>query len=238
MLFTVLTALALSVGTLVETLPMFFNKTNVKEIASVKPYTPLELVGRDVYISEGCYNCHSQMIRPIMAETKRFGEYSKPGEFVYDHPFQWGSRRIGPDLAREGGKQSNLWHFLHMVDPAQVTPGTVMPTYKFLAETKTDFGSIRPRLRAMRALGVPYSNDEMANGVDLAKAQAADVAGKIVAQGGPKGLDDKEVVALIAYLQRLGTDLFAKPAEAAPAKAVEKPVAATPLSQLNAGGNQ
>ena len=142
---------------------------------------------------------------------------------MYDHPFQWGSRRIGPDLAREGGKQSNLWQYLHLINPSEVTPGTVMPTYGWLKERKTDFASLPKRLRAMRALGVPYTDEEMANGVDLAKAQGIDVAGKIVAQGGPKGLEDKEVVALIAYLQRLGTDLFAKPAappapNASPAK--------------------
>jgi cytochrome c oxidase cbb3-type subunit I/II len=250
--FTLYTIVAVAIASLFEIIPTFLIRANVPTIATVKPYTPLELVGRDVYLSEGCYNCHSQQIRPILAETRRYGEYSKPGEFVYDHPFQWGSRRIGPDLAREGGKQSNLWHYLHMIDPAQVTPGTVMPSYRALAESKTDFGSIPARLRAMRGLGVPYSNQEQANGIELAKAQAVDVAAKIVAQGGPKGLEDKEVVALIAYLQRLGTDLFAKPAEPAPtapapaaptpapAKTADKPAAAvgtTPLGQITPGGN-
>jgi cytochrome c oxidase cbb3-type subunit I/II len=238
--FTVYTVLAVAAASLFEIIPTFLIRANVPTIATVKPYTPLELVGRDVYIAEGCYNCHSQQIRPILAETRRYGEYSKPGESVYDHPFQWGSRRIGPDLAREGGKQSDLWQYLHLVDPAQVTPGTVMPTYKWLAGTKTDFHSIPARLRAMRALGVPYTAEEQANGVAHAKAQAAGVASRIVAQGGPKGLEDKEVVALIAYLQRLGTDLFAKPAaDAAPApspeKAAAKPAAA--VSQLNAEGS-
>ena len=125
--FTVLTALALAVGSLVEAIPMFFDKSNVKEIASVKPYTPLEVVGRDIYIREGCYNCHSQMVRPFRYETERYGEYSKAGEYVYDHPFQWGSKRTGPDLHRVGGKYPSLWHVRHMDRPASTTPGSVMP---------------------------------------------------------------------------------------------------------------
>jgi cytochrome c oxidase cbb3-type subunit I/II len=214
--FTVYTIIAVGVASMFELIPTFLIRANVPTIASVKPYTPLELIGRDIYVSDGCYNCHSQQIRPILAETRRYGEYSKAGEFVYDHPFQWGSRRIGPDLAREGGKQSNLWHYLHLMNPSDVTPGSIMPTYGWMARSKADFGSIPARLKAMRALGVPYTDDEVANGIELAKAQAATVAGTIVAQGGPKGLEDKDVVALIAYLQRVGTDLFAKPPTTAP----------------------
>ena len=241
MRFTVYTIIAVAVASLFELVPAFLIRSNVPTIASVKPYTPLELIGRDIYIEEGCYNCHSQQIRPILAETRRYGEYSKPGEFVYDHPFQWGSRRIGPDLAREGGKQSNLWQYLHLINPAEVTPGTVMPGYPWLAEKKADFSSIPKRVRAMRALGVPYSDAEYAKGIELAKAQAADIAGKIVAQGGPQGLQDKEIVALIAYLQRLGTDLFAKPAEpaapAAPAAGEKgKAAEATSSGSINPGG--
>jgi cytochrome c oxidase cbb3-type subunit I/II len=211
--FTVYTIIAVGVASMFELIPTFLIRANVPTIASVKPYTPLELIGRDIYVSDGCYNCHSQQIRPILAETRRYGEYSKAGEFIYDHPFQWGSRRIGPDLAREGGKQSNLWHYLHLMNPSDVTPGSIMPTYAWMSQSKTDFASIPARLKAMRALGVPYTNDEVANGIELAKAQAANVASTIVAQGGPKGLEDKAVVALIAYLQRVGTDLFAKPPE-------------------------
>lgn len=236
--FTVYTIIAVGVASLFELIPAFLIRSNVPTIASVKPYTPLELVGRDIYISEGCYNCHSQQIRPILSEVRRYGEYSKAGEFIYDHPFQWGSRRIGPDLAREGGKQSNLWHYLHLMNPPEVTPGTVMPTYKWLAERKTDFASIPARLRAMRALGVPYSDDDLANGIDHAKAQSAEAAAKIVAQGGPKNLEDKEVIALIAYLQRVGTDLFAKPAAttapAAPAPVETAAVSSSPLAAQGA----
>ena len=235
--FTVYTIVAVGVASLFEIIPTFLIRANVPTIASVKPYTPLELVGRDVYLSEGCYNCHSQQIRPILSEVRRYGEYSKAGEFIYDHPFQWGSRRIGPDLAREGGKQSNLWHYLHLMNPSEVTPGTIMPSYKWLGESKTDFASIPARLKAMRALGVPYSNEEVANGIELAKAQATDVAAKIVAQGGPAKLEDKQVVALIAYLQRIGTDLFAKPPLDAPAtlKTAEKAASAIPVNAQHAG---
>jgi cytochrome c oxidase cbb3-type subunit I/II len=225
--FTVYTIIAVGVASMFELIPTFLIRSNVPTIASVKPYTPLELIGRDLYVSDGCYNCHSQQIRPILAETRRYGEYSKAGEFIYDHPFQWGSRRIGPDLAREGGKQSNLWHYLHLMNPSEVTPGSIMPTYGWLAQSKTDFGSIPARLKAMRALGVPYTNDEVANGVEMAKAQALDVAGKIAAQGGPKGLEDKNVVALIAYLQRVGTDLFAKPAPGPATAPTTQPAAKT-----------
>ncbi len=125
--FTVLTTLALAVGSLVEAIPMFFDKDNVKEIAAVKPYTPLEVIGRDIYLREGCYNCHSQLVRPFRYETERYGEYSKAGEYVYDHPFQWGSKRTGPDLHRVGAKYPSLWHVRHMDKPASTTPGSVMP---------------------------------------------------------------------------------------------------------------
>jgi cytochrome c oxidase cbb3-type subunit I/II len=209
--FTVLTTIAVLIASGFEIIPTFLIRSNVPTIASVKPYTPLELYGRDIYVGEGCYNCHSQMIRPILAETKRYGEYSKPGEFIYDHPFQWGSRRIGPDLAREGGKQSNLWHVYHFINPAQVTPGSIMPSYKWMLSEKCDFESIPLRMRAMQALGVPYTDAERASAVDSAKAQAADIVKTINAQAKGSsfdGLKDKQVIAVIAYLQRLGTDLF------------------------------
>jgi cytochrome c oxidase cbb3-type subunit I/II len=214
--FTVMVIVAVGVASLMEMIPTFLIRSNVPTIASVKPYTPLELAGRDRYVAEGCYLCHSQMIRPMIAETKRYGEYSKPGEFIYDHPFQWGSRRIGPDLAREGGRQSDLWHLLHFQNPAQVTPGSIMPRYEWMLREKIDFDSIPVRVHAMQSLGVPYSDMDRANAIESAKTQAKGIAEKISQQGGPSGLEDKEVVALIAYLQRLGTDLFATPASATP----------------------
>ena len=214
--FTVLVIAAVAIASLLEAIPEFMIRSNVPTIASVKPYTPLELAGRDIYLSEGCYNCHSQMIRPILAETKRFGEYSKAGESVFDHPFQWGSRRIGPDLAREGGRQSNLWHAMHFMNPAQVTPGSIMPRYPHLFAESVDFDSIPVRVKAMQMLGVPYTQQDRETAVANAKAQAAAMADTIAQQGGPRELQEKNVVALIAYVQRLGTDLFAAPPGGAP----------------------
>ncbi len=219
--FSVWVGIAVVSASLFEIVPTFLIRSNVPTIASVTPYTPLELCGRDLYIANGCYNCHSQMIRPILAETKRYGEYSKPGEFVYDHPFQWGSRRIGPDLAREGGKQSSLWHVLHFENPEQVTPHSIMPAYPALLTRTIDFRSMATRVRAMQRLGVPYP-DGPAAAEAAAREQAQKIAAEIVEAQGPAGLEDKEVVALIAYLQRLGTDLFKPPPgteSAAPAAA-------------------
>jgi len=201
-------------------IPTFLIRSNVPTIASVKPYTPLELAGRDIYVSEGCYNCHSQMIRPIVAETKRYGEYSKPGESIYDRPFQWGSRRIGPDLAREGGKQSSVWHWLHFENPEQVSPGSVMPIYEHLLVNKLDFKKTTDRVRAAHMLGAPYDR-ELEEAPEMAKQQAEQIAADIVSQGGPvkRGevmVMDTQAVALIAFLQRLGVDLT-RPAEPDPA---------------------
>jgi cytochrome c oxidase cbb3-type subunit I/II len=151
------------------------------------------------------------MIRPILAETKRYGEFSKAGEFVYDHPHQWGSRRIGPDLAREGGKQSGLWHVLHFKDPKLVTQGSIMPPYPWLLKRPLDFDVIPTRMRAMKTLGVPYTDDDIEGAIEAAKQQASDIAGKIEEDKGPKDLEDKAVIALIAYVDRLGVDLFATP---------------------------
>jgi cytochrome c oxidase cbb3-type subunit I/II len=181
----------------------------VPTIATVKPYTPLELAGRHIFVSEGCYNCHSQMIRPIVAETKRYGEYSKPGEFIYDRPFQWGSRRIGPDLAREGGKQSSFWHWTHLENPSLVSPGSVMPSYEHLLKDDLKFGAIEPHVRAAAFLGAPYTEQELANVESLARRQGEEIAAQIVQQGGPAAMHEKQAMALIAYLQRIGIDLFA-----------------------------
>lgn len=206
--FTFWVVIAVSSASLFELIPAFLIRSNVPTIASVQPYTPLELAGRDIYVSEGCYNCHSQMIRPILSETKRYGDYSKPGEFIYDHPFQWGSRRIGPDLAREGGKQSHLWHLVHFRNPQKLVQGSIMPSYHWLEKRKLNFKSIPDRVKAALYLGAPYTDAEIANSIELAKTQAAKIAKEIVAQEGPEGLEDRQVVALIAYLQRLGTDIY------------------------------
>ena len=194
------------IGGLIEMIPTFMVKSNIPTIASVKPYTPLELHGRDIYIREGCYTCHSQMIRPFRSETERYGEYSKAGEYVYDHPFQWGSKRTGPDLHREGGKYPDSWHYYHMLDPQSMSPGSVMPSYPWLFENKIEKRTTAAKIRGMQALGVPYEEDfaDVAND-DLEK-QANEIA-----EGLKKNqidvLPDREIVALIAYLQRLGTDI-------------------------------
>ncbi len=210
--FTVWVVIAVVVASLFEILPTFLIRSNVPTIASVRPYTPLELAGRDIYVAEGCYNCHSQMVRPIFAETKRYGEYSKPGEFVYDRPFQWGSRRIGPDLARVGGKQSHLWHLLHFENPQQLVPQSVMPRYPWLLEHEIDFEGIQARVDAMAMLGVPYG-EAVRRAPAMAREQAALIASELVQQGGPEGMETKKVIALIAYLQRLGTDISRDPEE-------------------------
>jgi cytochrome c oxidase cbb3-type subunit I/II len=202
---------------------MFLDPSNVKTIASVRPYTPLEVLGRDVYIREGCYNCHSQMVRPFRHETERYGEYSKAGEFVYDHPFQWGSKRTGPDLHRVGGKYPSLWHVRHMKQPDSTTPGSVMPRYPHLLRDPYDTSLIGAKMRALRSVGVPYTDGEIDTAVAAMERQAAGIAAEVEAQKGPAGLADKEVTALTAYLQRLGTDIrWRRPASAT----VTGPVAA------------
>ena len=206
--FTVWVVVAVAVASLFEIIPTFLIRSNVPTIASVQPYTPLELYGRDIYVAEGCYNCHSQMIRPLWHETVRYGEYSKPGEFVYDRPFQWGSRRIGPDLAREGGRQSHDWHVRHFENPRQLIPTSVMPPYPHLLTQEIDFGTIQGRVDAMAMLGVPYG-EAVLNGraAEMAKAQAREIAAALEQQGGYAGMENKKVIALVAYLQRLGTDI-------------------------------
>ena len=218
LVFTVWVVIAVATASLFEIIPTFLIKSNIPTIASVKPYTPLELYGRDVYVAEGCYNCHSQMIRPFRAETIRYGEYSKPGEFVYDHPFQWGSRRIGPDLHREGGKRSDMWHLEHMRDPSKMSPGSVMPRYPWLLTDAIDFPSIQKRVDAMAMLGVPYGQAVLDGAAPaMAREQADGVAAGLAAGGGPADLADKKIVALIAYLQRVGTDIGRSVAQGAAA---------------------
>ncbi len=229
--FTVLVVLALAVGSLVEAIPMFFDKSNVKEIASVRPYTPLEVLGRDIYIREGCYNCHSQMVRPFRYETERYGEYSKAGEFVYDHPFQWGSKRTGPDLHRVGGKYPSLWHVRHMDRPASTTPGSVMPRYPHLLTDAIDSSLIASKMRALRTVGVPYTDGEIETAQASIEAQARVIAAEVESQQGPRGLADREITALTAYLQRLGTDIkWRKPEPQAPVVTVPAPATGQPGS--------
>ena len=236
--FTVWVIIAVVTASLFEIIPTFLIKSNVPTIASVQPYTPLELVGRDIYVSEGCYNCHSQMIRPVWAETKRYGEYSKPGEFVYDHPFQWGSRRIGPDLAREGmANRTHDWHVRHFENPRQLIAQSIMPSYAHLLKRKLDFDGIQGRVQAMAILGVPYG-EAVKDGVaaEMAKKQAGEIAALLEKQGGYADMADKQVIALVAYMQRLGTDL-SKPAPTPEAPATAD--AGTPSKQISsaAGGH-
>ncbi|MBL0927784.1 MAG: cytochrome-c oxidase, cbb3-type subunit I [Phycisphaerales bacterium] len=209
--FTLFVALAIASASAFSLVPMFAVRSNIPTIASVTPYTPLELAGRDIYRAEGCYNCHSQMIRPIWAETRRYGEYSKPGEFVYDHPFQWGSRRIGPDLHRVGGKYSSDWQIRHLENPRSLVQGSIMPAYAHLLNTRLDFDAIPATMHAMKLVGVPYNDQQIAGAVAAAREQAGAVAAEVKAAGGYEGLDDSQAIALVAYLQRLGTDISKPP---------------------------
>jgi cytochrome c oxidase cbb3-type subunit I/II len=224
--FMIWSIIAVAIGGLIEIVPTMIVKSNVPTIASVKPYTPLELEGRDIYVREGCYNCHSQMIRPLRFETARYGEYSKAGEFVYDHPFQWGSKRTGPDLAREGGLRSDYWHYQHMIRPKDVTPGSIMPAYPWLKTDDLDVSLTEKKIRAMQKLGVPYETGYDLKAMGDLQKQAKQVATRIVTDIFNKlpkelqkefnkdaeiaKLEKKEIVALVAYLQRLGTDIKVK----------------------------
>lgn len=222
--FTVLVTVAVMVATLFELVPTFLIRSNVPTIATVKPYTPLELYGRHIYVSEGCFNCHSQMVRPMVAEVLRYGEYSKAGEFIYDRPFQWGSRRIGPDLAREGGRQSSKWHWDHFEDPAGQVEGSVMPNYKHLLHDEIPYEEIVKHVQAAHVLGAEYSEEALTNTGDVAYRQAEQIVADIVSQGGPPDQMDKKVIALIAYVQRLGVDAFKTP-EPETDPATEEPAA-------------
>jgi cytochrome c oxidase cbb3-type subunit I/II len=197
------------VGSLVELIPTFMVKSNVPTIESVKPYTSLELEGRDIYIREGCVSCHSQLVRPFRSETERYGEFSKSGEFVYDHPFLWGSKRTGPDLHREGGKYPDSWHYHHMREPSSMSPGSIMPNYAWLLEQSLNTSQTQDKLAAMKKLGVPYSTQEISNAVKDLKTQAKAIQANLAAEK-IKVSEDKEIIALIAYLQRLGTDITKK----------------------------
>jgi len=226
---TVLATIAILIGGIIQIVPTIVVKSNIPTISSVKPYTPLELEGRDLYIREGCVGCHSQMVRPFRSEVARYGEYSKSGEYVYDHPFLWGSKRTGPDLFRVGGKYNDNWHFNHMWDPQSTSAGSIMPGYKWLFDNKAaDYSDIEKKMSVMQTLGVPYTDEE----VNKAKASIASQSAQIEANlkndpdfvksyeqseknAKAKGetfvpMKDREIVALIAYLQRLGTDIKVK----------------------------
>jgi cytochrome c oxidase cbb3-type subunit I/II len=222
--FMILAIVVVAIGGLVQIVPTMIVKSNIPTIASVKPYTPLELEGRDLYIREGCYNCHSQLVRPLRFETARFGDYSKAGEFVYDHPFQWGSKRTGPDLAREGGntkiKKSNFWHYQHMIRPKDVSKGSIMPAYVWLKENDLDLSLTSKKINAMRTLGVPYKKgyetqapadlqkQALEIATDIVNNQPAEILKTINVNQEINKLQKKEIVALIAYLQRLGKDVM------------------------------
>jgi cytochrome c oxidase cbb3-type subunit 2 len=187
-LMIVLILVVVAFGGLVEIVPLFFQKSTTEPIKGLEPYTAVQLAGRDIYIREGCYNCHSQMIRPFRAETLRYGHYSVAGEFVYDHPFQWGSKRTGPDLHRVGGKYSDEWQRIHLINPRDLVPESIMPAYPWLETTKVDADSLAPNMRALRAVGVPYTDEQIAEAAEEAKGVS-------------------ELDAVIAYLQVLGTHL-------------------------------
>jgi cytochrome c oxidase cbb3-type subunit I/II len=226
--FTALSFVAVLIGGLLEIVPMYLVKENVPTISSVKPYTPLEVMGRDLYIREGCVGCHSQMIRPFRSETERYGEYSKAGEFIYDHPFLWGSKRTGPDLHRVGGKYPDAWHYNHMEDPRSTSPGSIMPSYKWLLSQKLDTSSLPARIGALRKVGVPYPAGTEARALDDLKSQAAKIVTSLQT-GSVKADPDSEIIALIAYLQRLGTDIKGQTPSPAPAQTA---VPGVPTAQL------
>ena len=227
--FSVCVAVAIVVATLFEVVPMFAIRSDIPRIASVTPLTPLETIGRDIYVSEGCVNCHSQMIRPLIAETERYGEYSKPGESVFDHPFLWGSRRIGPDLAREGVRNpSALWHMRHFNRPVDTSPGSIMPAFAHLLDQPLDFTAAQPAMTALQKVGVPYTDAELVGAADSARAQASRIEAQLISENGRsdgmQGMGERRVIALIAYMQRLGTDL-GKPIDVAPAPSAAAPIA-------------
>jgi cytochrome c oxidase cbb3-type subunit 2 len=185
-LMIVLILVTVAVGGLVEIVPLFFQRSTTQPVEGLKPYDALQLTGRDIYIREGCYNCHSQMIRPLHAETLRYGHYSEAGESVYDHPFQWGSKRTGPDLARVGGKYSDEWHRIHLLNPRNVVPESNMPAYTWLENAPVDPASVAPKMKALRMVGVPYTDADIAGAADAVKGKT-------------------ELDAVVAYLQSLGT---------------------------------
>ena len=231
--FTIWVVIAVVVASLFEIIPMFTIRSDIPRIASVEPFTPLECIGRDIYVSEGCVNCHSQMIRPLVAETERYGEYSKPGESVFDHPFLWGSRRIGPDLAREGVRNpSALWHLRHFNNPVDTSPGSIMPPFAHLVDQPIDWSQAIRAVTTLSKVGVPYNPQTIADAEKLAHTQSDKVFAQLVTENGTasgvEGVKDMKVLAVIAYMQRLGTDLN-KPIDVAPAAPVMPEPKTAPL---------
>ncbi len=206
-LLAVLVTIVISLGGLIEIVPLYAVESQVPKIEAVKPYSPLELEGRDIYIREGCYTCHSQAVRPFRDETERYGPYSKAGEYVYDRPFQWGSKRTGPDLQRVGGKYPDSWHYLHMVDPRVISPGSIMPNYPWLAKDKLDTSLTKKKMVALKRVGTPYSDQEIIDAPMTLKTQAEEITKRLKDEGVDQAEADQEMIALIAYLQRLGTDI-------------------------------
>ncbi|MFN7174296.1 MAG: cytochrome-c oxidase, cbb3-type subunit II [Thermaurantiacus tibetensis] len=215
-LLAVLALVTVTIGGIVELVPLFFMQNTLEKVEGMRPYTPLELAGRNIYIREGCYNCHSQMVRPFRDEIERYGHYSLAAESMYDHPFQWGSKRTGPDLARVGGRYSDEWHVQHLVSPKSVVPESIMPAYAFLLERELDARDIADHLKALARLGVPYGDDAVANALADLRAQAdpdADTSGLLARYGERVNVRDfdgnpgklTEMDALVAYLQMLGT---------------------------------
>ncbi len=213
MIFAVLSLIAILVGSAIEIVPSLLSDRYVVKMSKIKPYSPLELLGRDLYIREGCYLCHSQTVRPMAHEVIRYGKASEAAEFVYDRPFQWGSKRTGPDLARIGGKYPDMWHYRHFYNPKEVTAGSIMPRYTWLFDNKIDYNSLQGKMQVMQTLGVPYSDAEILAGVTNAQAQAQAITTVLAEAGVPMKIVDKEVVALIAYMQRLGTDILKEEAQ-------------------------
>jgi cytochrome c oxidase cbb3-type subunit 2 len=231
-LLSVLAFIVVTIGGIIEIAPLFWIDNTIEKVKGMRPYTPLEQAGRDIYVREGCYTCHSQMIRPFRDEVERYGHYSLAAESMYDHPFQWGSKRTGPDLARVGGRYSDGWHVDHLKDPRAVVPESVMPPYSFLAENTLELGDPKARLQALKAVGVPYTAKDIAKAMDDLKAQAdpdadtADLAARYPRaqirdfDGDPKRLTEMD--ALIAYLQVLGTLVDVNAAAAQEQLATEK----------------
>ncbi|RIL04806.1 MAG: cytochrome-c oxidase, cbb3-type subunit II [Proteobacteria bacterium] len=221
--FSILTALAILVGGMIELIPPYFLQGTIDPIPGVQPYTALELEGRDIYIREGCVNCHSQMIRPFKTETDRYGQYTLPGEGVYERPFLYGSRRTGPDLSRVGGKYPNSWHWIHFRNPREIEPRSNMPPYEFLSRSELDLSLTQRKLEVLASLGHPYTEAQIEGAVADASAQAAQVAAALEADGQKLGELERrsETIALIAYLQRLGRDLAQSPPAVASAGAAQ-----------------
>ncbi|MFT5142052.1 MAG: cbb3-type cytochrome c oxidase subunit II [Rhodothermales bacterium] len=207
LVFTILVTISILIGGAAEFIPMVLIEGNVPTISTVTPFSPLELTGRDIYIREGCVGCHSQMVRPFRHELERYGPYGRAGETIYERPFLWGSKRTGPDLSRVGGKYPDSWHARHFEDPRSTSPRSLMPPYDWLLSRTLNLDNIQTKLSRLAMLGTPYSEADIAGALASARAQASKIAARIAADGGSTTLEDKEVIAVIAFLQRLGKDI-------------------------------